>query len=134
VPLDELLASVNQPLKCLCQNIEKSLIEVNCTQAVYFGSVATKATDQYSDVDLIICADTLMAQQFIYHLQQCQPIALYLPFENREPAGRYWFEGLPLYLKLDVSFHDSDEYKKLIKEGELNYYRTTFNPVKRLNS
>ena len=32
--------------------------------------VVTKATVQYSDVDLIICADTLKAQQFIYHYDQ----------------------------------------------------------------
>jgi len=70
----------------------------------------------------------------IYNLQQCQPIALYLPFENRVPAGRYWFKGLPLYLKLDVSFHESDEYKWLIREGEIKYHRTTFNPNKRLKS
>jgi len=57
-PLDEMLKSAKQPLKFLCENIEKSLMEVGCTQAAYFGSVATNTVDQYSDVDLIICGDT----------------------------------------------------------------------------
>jgi len=112
-----MLKSAKLPLKFLCENIEKSLMEVNCTQAAYFGSVATKTTEQYSDVDLIICGDNIMAQQFIHRFRQYKPIALYLPFGNRQPAGRYWFKGLPLYLKLDFSFHGTDEYQRLLKEG-----------------
>jgi len=116
-PLNKVLVQMNLPLKSLCQDIEKSLIEVGCTQAAYFGSVATKKIDQYSDIDLIICADKKMAEKFIHHLDQYKPIALYLPFESREPAGRYWFTGLPLYLKLDFSFHDSEEYQILLIKG-----------------
>jgi len=75
--LNEVLTQINQPLRCLCQEIEKSLIEVGCTQAAYFGSVATNTVDKYSDVDLIICADKKMAEKFIRHLDHYNPLSAF---------------------------------------------------------
>ena len=97
--------------------IQASLKGSQCRAAAYFGSIAKGTADNYSDADVIVCCDDEAAWQFIALLYEALRFALYRPFNNREPSGRYWFTKLSPYTKLDVSFHKPAEYGDLLVEG-----------------
>lgn len=84
------------------------------TGADYFGSVVTGRTDDLSDIDLIVRCDPPVADAVIDALHAELGIALYLPFPDREPSGRYWFLTTQPFLRLDVSFHDALDYEEAL--------------------
>jgi hypothetical protein len=86
-----------------------------------FGSLAKGAFDEHSDVDLIVEAsgdlngirDAGIFREARYHR----------PFSGGlEPDGRYWFLGYSVYVKLDISFHDRDQYASLLSSGDHSLY------------
>lgn len=97
--------------------IRIALGESRCTGAAYFGSVATGTVDEFSDADLIVCCDHDAGTRFCAALDQYLDVVLYRPFDSREPSGRYWFNELSPYAKLDVSFHPPREFNTLLAEG-----------------
>lgn len=101
----------------LQQEIRVALAESQCRAAAYFGSIAKGTADDLSDADLIVCCDHSAALRFRTALHETLGVALYRPFDSREPSGRYWFEELSPYAKLDVSFHMPAEYDSLLAEG-----------------
>ena len=84
------------------------------TGADYFGSMVTGRTDDLSDIDLIVRCDPPVAEAVIGALHSDLSVALYLPFPDREPSGRYWFLTTQPFLRLDVSFHDALDYQEAL--------------------
>lgn len=101
----------------LRHEIRLALVSSHCRAAAYFGSIAKATADAFSDADLIVCCDQTAAIRFRAALHEALGVALYRPFAGREPSGRYWFQTLSPYTKLDVSFHSPDEYGSLLAEG-----------------
>lgn len=101
----------------LQQEIRVALAKSQCRAAAYFGSIAKGTADDLSDADLIVCCDHAAATRFRTALHETLGVALYRPFDSREPSGRYWFKELSPYAKLDVSFHYPAEYDALLAEG-----------------
>jgi predicted nucleotidyltransferase len=84
------------------------------TAADYFGSVVTGRTDGLSDIDLIVRCEPPVAGAVIDALHAELSVALFLPFPDREPSGRYWFATTQPFLRLDVSFHDALDYQEAL--------------------
>ena len=110
----------------LQQEIALALASSHCKGAAYFGSIAKGTADEFSDADLIVCCDYAAAIRFRAALNMALGLALYRPFDSRDPAGRYWFQALSPYAKLDVSFHLPDEYSTLLAGGGVAFIDPPF--------
>jgi predicted nucleotidyltransferase len=84
------------------------------TGADYFGSMVTGRTDGLSDIDLIVRCEPPVSDAVVDALHADLIVALYLPFPDREPSGRYWFSTTQPFLRLDVSFHDALDYQEAL--------------------
>jgi predicted nucleotidyltransferase len=91
--------------------------------AAYFGSVAKGTYDEYSDVDMIVCSNDLSPENFIINLSTEFGKVLFRPFfltvdgKLAPQSGRYWFNNLSPFCKIDVSFYDRNEFNHVIRKG-----------------
>lgn len=91
--------------------------------AAYFGSVAKGTYDEYSDVDMIVCSDDLSPENFIINLSTEFGKVLFRPFsltvdgKLSPQIGRYWFNNLSPFCKIDVSFYGRNEFNHVIRKG-----------------
>jgi predicted nucleotidyltransferase len=84
----------------------------------YFGSVAMGTNDSYSDIDLVVRCPNSSADPVVARLHEALRVVLFRPFTAvRRPSGRYWFEGVSPFLRLDVSFHEDAVFDELLVRG-----------------
>ena len=96
------------------------LTNLACAKQVgVFGSFATDARDEWSDIDLFVACDEPVesGRLIMAEINANIPILCFRPFSAREvPNGRYWFKNHSPFHKLDISFHGQADWLKLIDE------------------
>lgn len=103
--------------------LPQALGDAGFKTAAYFGSVAKGTYDEYSDVDMIVCSDGLSPENFIFRLSTKFGEALFRPFsltvdgKLTSQSGRYWFNKLSPFCKIDVSLYDRNEFDHVIRKG-----------------
>jgi predicted nucleotidyltransferase len=103
--------------------LPQALGDAGFKAAAYFGSVARGTYDEYSDVDMIVCSGGLPPENFINNLTSEFGKTLFRPFSSTvdgklsPQCGRYWFNNLNPFCKIDVSFHDENGFKRVIRNG-----------------
>jgi len=96
------------------------LLRCGCVKGIcVFGSFGSGCWDEWSDIDLMLgchCPES-DAAGVIAAINASFPILAYRPFEDKSPrSGRYWFRDLSPFNKLDVSFHEYEEWRRLVEE------------------
>ncbi len=103
--------------------LPQALGDAGFRTAAVFGSVARGTHDRYSDVDMVVCSDGLAPEGFLSSLAAEYGRLLFHPFsltvegKLSSQSGRYWFERLTPFCKIDVSFHDADRFSDVIRNG-----------------
>ena len=87
--------------------------------AAYFGSIATNRFDAFSDIDLVVRCPRDAENLVVAGLDAALGMTLFRPFTAvRRPSGRYWFEGVSPFLRLDLSFHEGTLFDALLVRGK----------------
>lgn len=107
----------------LIRYLPHALSDAGFRTAAYFGSVARGSYDEYSDVDLIVCSEGLSPADFISNLTVefgkplFRPFSLTVDGKLSPQSGRYWFNNLNPFCKIDVSFHNEQGFNHVIRNG-----------------
>lgn len=78
-----------------------------------FGSLADGRADRWSDIDILLACDDVGQTSWdaAEAIRGIKPVIYYRKFTLADqPSGRYWFEGVSLFHRLDINFHSVDEY------------------------
>jgi hypothetical protein len=103
--------------------LPQALSDAGFRTAAYFGSVDRGSYDEYSDVDMIVCSDGLSPEDFISNLTAEFGKTLFRPFsltvegKLSPQSGRYWFNKLNPFCKIDVTFHNEPGFFHVIRNG-----------------
>ncbi len=96
------------------------LTSLGCVDEVgVFGSVAANRSDEWSDIDIHVACEqpAQTGEAIIAEINARVPIICYRPFSAMKfPNGRYWFRDHSPFHKLDISFYEYADWRKIMDE------------------